>query len=53
MLQKHPEDVIRLAVRRMLPRTKLGRHMLGKLKVYRGPKHPHTYAKPEKVEFKA
>ncbi len=51
MLQKHPEDVIRLAVRRMLPRTKLGRQMLRKLKVYRGPEHPHTYAKPRELEL--
>jgi len=51
MLQKHPEDVVRLAVKRMLPRTKLGRQMLKKLKVYRGPEHPHTYAKPQKLEL--
>jgi len=51
MLEKHPEDVIRLAVKRMLPRTKLGRAMLKKLKVYRGPEHPHTYAKPQKIEL--
>lgn len=50
MLAKHPDEVIRLAVRRMLPKTKLGRHMLKKLKVYRGPKHPHTYQKPETRE---
>ncbi len=51
MLQKHPEDVVRLAVKRMLPRTKLGRKMLKKLKVYRGPDHPHTYAKPQSIEL--
>jgi len=50
MLEKKPEEVIRLAVKRMLPRTKLGAQMLTKLKVYRGPEHPHTYAKPESVE---
>jgi large subunit ribosomal protein L13 len=50
MLQKHPEDVIRLAVRRMLPRTKLGRQMVRRLKIYRGPDHPHTYAKPAELE---
>ncbi|MFP4029344.1 MAG: 50S ribosomal protein L13 [Candidatus Brocadiia bacterium] len=47
MLKDHPEDVIRLAVKRMLPRTKLGRKMLKKLKIYTGPEHPHTYHKPE------
>ena len=51
MLQKHPDDVIRLAVKRMLPRTKLGRAMLRKLKIYSGPKHPHTYAQPQDVEI--
>jgi len=50
MLEKHPGDVIRLAVRRMLPRTKLGRQMLKKLKVYKGPDHPHAAHKPEEVQ---
>lgn len=53
MLQKHPEDVVRHAVRRMLPKTKLGRQMLKKLKIYRGPVHPHTYAKPEELQVRA
>jgi len=51
MLAKRPEEVIRLAVRRMLPKSRLGRHMIGKLKVYRGPTHPHTYAKPKELEL--
>ena len=41
MLEKQPEEVIRKAVRGMLPRTKLGRQQLLKLKVYAGPEHPH------------
>ncbi len=41
MLAKHPERVIELAVRRMLPKNRLGRHLLGRLKVYAGPEHPH------------
>jgi large subunit ribosomal protein L13 len=49
MLEKHPDRVVREAVRRMLPKTKLGRKMLLKLKVYAGPDHPHTYAKPEEL----
>ena len=53
MLQKHPDDVVRHAVRRMLPKTKLGHRMLKNLKVYAGPDHPHTYAKPQEVEIKA
>jgi len=51
MLEKHPDDVIRLAVQRMLPRTKLGRAMIKKLKIYPGPDHPHTYAKPVTIEL--
>jgi large subunit ribosomal protein L13 len=41
VIEKHPTDVVKLAVRRMLPKTDLGRHMLTKLKVYAGPEHPH------------
>lgn len=41
MLQKHPERVIELAVRGMLPKNKLGRAQLRHLKVYSGPEHPH------------
>lgn len=41
MLQKHPERVIELAVRGMLPKNKLGRAQLKHLKVYAGPEHPH------------
>ena len=47
MLKKKPEMIIREAVRRMLPKTKLGRHMLGKLKVYRGTEHPHAAQQPQ------
>ena len=42
MLQKSPEKLFHLAVRGMLPKTKLGRAMLKKLKVYRGNEHPHS-----------
>jgi large subunit ribosomal protein L13 len=48
--QRHPEDVILNAVRRMLPRNALGRQMMTKLKVYAGDTHPHTAQKP--VAFK-
>jgi len=51
MAAKHPDKVIREAVRRMLPKTVLGRTMLKKLKVYAGSEHPHTYAKPEDLEL--
>ena len=43
---KHPERLIEEAVRGMLPKSKLGRRQLKKLKVYRGPSHPHEAQKP-------
>ncbi len=45
--QKHPEQILENAVRRMLPRSALGRQMLTKLKVYAGETHPHAAQKPE------
>jgi len=51
MRQKSPEQVVRLAVRRMLPKNKLGRKMLRKLKVYAGTEHPHGAQRPEAVTF--
>jgi large subunit ribosomal protein L13 len=53
MLQRRPEEVIRLAVKGMVPRTRLGRKQLTKLKVYAGPDHPHAAQKPETLEIKA
>lgn len=49
MLEKHPDRVIRLAVRRMLPKTKLGDKMIKKLKVYAGPEHPHGAQQPKEL----
>jgi len=46
-LVRKPELIIEDAVKRMLPKNKLGTHMLSKLKVYRGDKHPHIAQKPE------
>jgi large subunit ribosomal protein L13 len=51
MLEKHPGDIIRLAVKRMLPKSTLGRHMLKKLKVYAGESHDHHAQKPEPIAF--
>jgi len=51
MLEKHPERVIELAVKRMLPKNRLGRAMLKKLKVYAGEEHPHQAQKPKKLEI--
>lgn len=49
MMEHHPEDVVRLAVRRMLPKNRLGRRMLKKLKIYRGSDHPHAAQAPRTV----
>lgn len=46
-LDKHPERVIEIAVKGMLPKNPLGRAMFRKLKVYRGPEHPHTAQQPQ------
>jgi large subunit ribosomal protein L13 len=46
MLERRPEKVIELAVRRMLPKSKLGQNMLSKLKVYRGTEHSHQAQQP-------
>jgi large subunit ribosomal protein L13 len=47
LLQHDPAEVVRRAVRGMLPRTRLGRAQLGKLKVYAGPEHPHQAQQPQ------
>ena len=51
MMAKTPEKVVTLAVKRMLPKNKLGRNMLEKLKVYSGPEHNHAAQNPEKIEL--
>jgi large subunit ribosomal protein L13 len=48
---KHPTEIIELAVRRMLPKTKLGRAMFAKLKVYEGTDHPHVAQQPETIKL--
>jgi large subunit ribosomal protein L13 len=53
MLERRPEEVIRKAVRGMLPRSRLGRKQLTKLKVYAGPDHPHAAQKPQPLEIEA
>ena len=53
MLERRPEEVIRLAVKGMLPRNRLGRAQLRKLKVYAGPEHPHAAQKPQEMEVEA
>src|SRR5437764_336056 len=50
-LERRPEEVIRRAVRGMLPRNRLARKQLTKLKVYAGPDHPHAAQKPDPLEI--
>ena len=51
MLERRPEQVIRLAVKGMLPRNRLARKQITKLKIYAGSEHPHTAQKPEALEI--
>jgi len=51
MRTQHPEKLIELAVRRMLPKSKMGRNILGKLKCYRGPQHPHSAQQPKQLQL--
>ena len=50
MLDRQPEEVIRKAVKGMMPRNRLSRQQMNKLKVYAGPDHPHQAQSPEKLE---
>jgi large subunit ribosomal protein L13 len=51
LLEKKPQDILRFAVKGMLPKTSLGRRQLKKLKIYAGPDHPHQAQKPETLEI--
>ena len=51
LMAKEPAKVLWLAVKRMMPKTKLGRKMLGKLKIYTGPEHPHSAQEPQKIDL--
>jgi len=51
LLQRRPEEVIRKAVKGMLPRNRLARKQLTKLKVYAGPDHPHSAQQPQPMEI--
>lgn len=53
VIARRPNDVVTLAVRRMLPKTRLGHRMLSRLKVYPGPEHPHGAQRPVKVEARS
>lgn len=49
LLEKKPEDLIKKAVKGMLPKNKLARHMLSKLKIYAGGEHPHSAQQPKTI----
>lgn len=51
LLAKKPEDMIKLAVKGMLPKNRLNRRILTKLKIYAGPEHPHAAQQPKKLEL--
>ena len=51
LIKERPERIIELAVKGMLPKNRLGRKMIKKLKVYAGPEHKHEAQKPEIYEF--
>lgn len=51
MLERKPIEVLRKAVKGMLPKNSLGRKLLKKLKIYASPEHPHAAQKPEQVEI--
>ena len=51
LMEKHPEEAVRHAVKGMMPKGRLGRQMFKKLKVYAGPEHEHQAQKPEVWDF--
>ncbi|MHC4836454.1 MAG: 50S ribosomal protein L13 [Planctomycetota bacterium] len=51
MMERHPERIVEMAVRRMLPKNTLGAHMYKKLKVYSGPEHDHAAQQPQIIEL--
>jgi large subunit ribosomal protein L13 len=51
MLERRPNEVLRKAVKGMLPKNRLAAKQLGKLKIYAGPEHPHTAQKPEELPW--
>jgi large subunit ribosomal protein L13 len=51
MMERKPEKILELAVRRMLPKTQMGRRALDKLKIYAGAEHEHQAQQPQKVQL--
>lgn len=53
LMAKKPERILELAVQRMVPRTKLGRRQMSKLKIYAGPSHPHQAQQPQELKIES
>ena len=51
MAALHPEKLLQLAVRRMLPKSRMGRNILTKVKIYKGDKHPHAAQQPKELKL--
>ena len=51
MNELHPERVLQLAIKRMLPKNKMGRHLLTKCKIYKGTEHPHSAQQPQELKI--
>jgi len=51
MQQLHPERLLQLALKRMLPKNKMGRHLLTKCKIYKGTEHPHAAQQPKELKL--
>ena len=52
MMERRPEEILRRAVYGMMPKTRLARRQMGKLKIYAGSDHPHVAQSPQKLEVK-
>lgn len=52
LLDKHPERILINAIKRMVPRNRLGRKQMEKLKIYKGPQHPHQAQQPKEFKLK-
>ena len=51
LIDTHPDRILREAVKRMVPRNKLGRQQMTKLKIYKGPQHPHQAQQPQELKL--
>jgi len=52
VMEKHPERILISAIKRMVPRNRLGRAQMDKIKIYKGPQHPHQAQQPKELKLK-